>query len=281
MESIKRENLNNNKKLTVMETLEREPKLWMIKLAITIGFIAVIIWSNTSVQYRGIQSNGLAIAKNILTGILTPDFSLLLNFSSEGIPYILLETLAIAFLGTIIGAILAIPMAFISSSNMVPKYVTYIGMTLIAALRTFPPFVYGIMFIRVTGPGPFAGVLTLSLTSIGMIAKLYIEAIEDIDKKILESLDAAGCNTLEKIRYGILPQLMTNFISTTIYRYEINIKNASILGLVGAGGIGAPLVFAMSSYKWNEVGAILFGLIVLVLAVELLSTKIRNKLARG
>lgn len=85
-----------------------------------------------------------------------------------------------------------------------------------------------------------------------MIAKLFIEAIEDLDTKILESLDAAGCNTFEKIRYGILPQLFTNFISTAIYRFEINIKDASVLGLVGAGGIGAPLIFAMNAFNWEK-----------------------------
>lgn len=137
------------------------------------------------------------------------------------------------------------------------------------------------MFIRVTGPGAFAGVLTLSVTSIGMVSKLFIETIEDLDKKILESLDAAGCNAFQKIRYGILPQLFTNFVSTVIYRFEINIKDASTLGLVGAGGIGAPLIFAMNSLSWDEVGAILCGLIVLVLIVEYISTKVRNKLARG
>ena len=137
------------------------------------------------------------------------------------------------------------------------------------------------MFLRVTGPGAFAGVLTVSVVSIGMISKLYIEAIEDLDKRILESLDAAGCNTFEKIRYGILPQLSTDFASTVIYRFEINIKDASTLGLVGAGGIGAPLIFAMNDFNWSKAGAILLGIIILVLIVETISTKLRTKLARG
>ena len=137
------------------------------------------------------------------------------------------------------------------------------------------------MFLRVTGPGAFSGVLTVSVVSIGMISKLYIEAIEDLDKRILESLDAAGCNTFEKIRYGILPQLFTDFASTVIYRFEINIKDASTLGLVGAGGIGAPLIFAMNDFNWSKAGAILLGIIILVLIVETISTKLRTKLARG
>ena len=147
-----------------------------------------------------------------------------------------------------------------------PKWVSSIGLFIIAGLRTFPAFVYGLMFIRVTGPGAFAGVLKVSVISIGMIAKLFIEAIEDLDTKILESLDASGCNTFEKIRYGILNYY--NFISTAIYDL-INIKDASVLGLVGAGGIGAPLIFAMNVLNW-ESWSYSCGLIVLVL-VEILN----------
>ena len=108
---------------------------------------------------------------------------------------------------------------------------------------------------------------------------MFIESIEDLDKRILESLDAAGCTTFQKIRYGILPQLTADFSSTIIYRFDMNLRDATDLGLVG--GIGAPLIFAMSSYRWNEVGAILLGLIVLVLIIEWISAKIRTKLARG
>lgn len=110
------------------------------------------------------------------------------------------------------------------------------------------------MFIRVTGPGPFAGLLTMSLCSIGMISKMFIESIEDLDTKILESLDAAGCTMFQKIRYGILSQLFPDFMSTLIYRFDMNLRDATVLGLVGAGGIGAPLIFAMSAYKWNQDG---------------------------
>lgn len=267
-------------KLTVKKQLENEPNLWIKKL-LTLAFIMVIIgWSLQTIQYNGVKDNGVTIAKNVINGILHPDMDLLFDFS-EGVPALLLETICIALLGSLIGTILAIPLAFLASSNIVPKWVSMITSFVIAAIRTVPAFVYGLMFIKVTGPGPFTGVLTLSVTSIGMVSKMFIEAIEDLDIRILESLDAAGCNTYQKIRYGILPQLFTNFASTAIYRFEINLKDASTLGLVGAGGIGAPLIFAMNAFDWDDVGAILCGLIVLVLVVEVASTKIRNKLARG
>lgn len=266
--------------LTVSKQLEKEPNLWIKKL-LTLAFIMVVVgWSLQTIQYNGVKENGVTIAQNVISGILHPSTSLLFDFA-EGVPALLLETVCIALLGSLIGTVFAIPLAFLASSNIVPKWVSVITSFFIAAIRTFPAFVYGLMFIRVTGPGAFAGVLTLSVTSVGMISKLFIESIEDLDIKILESLDAAGCTTFQKIRYGIFPQLFTNFASTAIYRFEINLKDASTLGLVGAGGIGAPLIFAMNAFNWNDVGAILFGLIVLVLVVEVISTKVRNKLARG
>lgn len=268
-------------KVDIKKQLENEPKLWIVKLLVTAFILSIVIWSANTIEYSGLQESGSAIAGNILKGIVTPDLNFLFDLSTSGVLYLLLQTVCIAILGTIIGAIIAVPLAFLCASNIVPKWLSTIGTLLVAFIRTFPSFVYGLMFIRVTGPGPFAGVLTISVVSIGMITKMYIESIEDLDKKILESLDAAGCTTLQKVRYGILPQLSTDFVSTAIYRFEINIKDASILGLVGAGGIGAPLIFAMNSYRWNQVGSILVGLILLVLIVEFLSTKVRNKLARG
>lgn len=269
-----------NQQLAIKKQLAKEPNTWL-KKALTVAFIiTVIAWSLQTVEYHGVKENGVTIAKNVISGILHLDTKMLFDFQ-EGVPALLLETIGIALLGTLFGTILAIPLSFLAASNIVPKWVSVITSFLIAAIRTFPAFVYGLMFIRVTGPGAFAGVLTLSVTSIGMVSKLFIEAIEDLDIKILESLDAAGCTTFQKIRYGIFPQLFTNFASTAIYRFEICLKDASTLGLVGAGGIGAPLIFAMNAFNWDEVGAILFGLVALVLVVEFASTKIRNKLARG
>ena len=228
---------------------EQRPRRWVFELAVAVVVVALLIWSGSAVETAGTTQNGAVIAWNILAGIFHPDTDLLFNFTTQGVPYLLLETICIAFLGTIVGAIISIPLAFLSASN--------------------------------TGPGAFAGLLTMSLCSVGMVSKMYIEAIEDLDVRVLESLDAAGCTTWQKIRYGILPQLMPNFASTAIYRFDINLRDATVLGLVGAGGIGAPLIFAMNSYRWEEAGAILAGLIVLVLIVEWISTKIRVKLARG
>lgn len=266
---------------TIARAYRSAPKRWIYQLLIALLIAVLMAWSSTTVKLGSTGEGGLAVAGNILSGIFHPDTRLLLTIGTDGVPYLLLETFCIAFLGTVVGAVISLPLSFLSAVNLVPRPVAVIGRGLIAAIRTIPAFVYGLMFIRVTGPGPFAGLLTMSLCSIGMVSKMYIESIEDLDKRILESLDAAGCTTFQKIRYGILPQLMPDFTSTIIYRFDMNLRDATVLGLVGAGGIGAPLIFAMSAYRWNEVGSILLGLIVLVLLIEAISAKIRTKLARG
>jgi len=260
---------------------EQAPKTWYAKILVALVVAALLAWSMSAVRTGNSSGDGLSVAGKIIGGIFNPDTELLFNLTQSGVPYLLLETMCIAFLGTVVGAVWSVPLSFLAASNLVPKPVAWVVRTFIMIVRTIPAFVYGLMFIRVTGPGPFAGLLTMSVCSIGMISKMFIESIEDLDTKILESLDAAGCTMFQKIRYGILSQLFPDFMSTLIYRFDMNLRDATVLGLVGAGGIGAPLIFAMSAYKWNQVGAILAGLIVLILIIEVISTKIRVKLARG
>lgn len=265
----------------IEQAYKDRPRSTVYQIVVSVIVVALIAWSGSAVEFTGGGANGGQIALNILKGIFHPDPKLLFNFTMQGVPYLLLETVCIAFLGTLVGAVLAIPFSFLSATNLMPAPIAWLSRMAIMAIRTVPAFVYGLMFIRVSGPGAFTGLLTMSVCSIGMVSKMYIEAIEDLDIRILESLDACGCNTMQKIRYGILPQLIPNFASTVIYRFDINLRDATVLGLVGAGGIGAPLIFAMNSYRWNEAGAILVGLIVLVLIVEYISTRIRVKLTRG
>jgi phosphonate transport system permease protein len=266
----------------IQETLRKQPNEWGIKLFMFAIVLAIFFVARDFIPYNGVTEQGLLIARNIFNALTNPNQTILFDFvTRDGVPVLIMETAAIAFLGTIFGALISIPFAFLSARNIVPKWIASIGVAIIVVIRTFPAVVYALMFIRVTGPGAFTGVLTLSVASIGMLAKLFAEIIEDLDPGILEALDASGCNTIQKIQYGILPQLMSNFASTTIYRFEINVKYATILGMVGAGGIGAPLIFAISAYRWNDAGALLIGLIIFVLIIEMISTRIRKKLATG
>ena len=273
--------LNADHPLSIEEAYESRPRLWWIYTIVVLIVAALLGWSGTSISYHGLASKGMTIAQGIGYGLIHPDVNLLFNLTNEGVPYQLLQTVAIAVLGTIIGGILAIPFSFLACDKIVPKPVALIFRTVILGIRTIPSLVWALVWIRVTGPNAFCGVVTQSVCSIGMISKMYITAIEDMDVRILESLDAAGCSGFQKIRCGILPQIVPNFISTVIYRFDINMKDATTLGIVGAGGIGAPLIQCITSSRWSMVGAYLFGMVLLMLVIEWVSTRIRNHLTRG
>ena len=270
-----------DKKLTVAEMYANRPRKWVLYLAIVLLIVVMVGWSASDIKFTGLTVTGTEVAKGVLHGVFSPDKALLFGTSDTYVPYLLLQTIAIAVLGTLIGAVLAIPFAFLASFNIMPKPVAYAVRVLILMIRTIPSIVWALMWIRVTGPGAACGVITQSICSIGMISKMYITAIEDLDTHILESLDAMGCTPFQKIRYGVIPQLTASFISTTIYRFDINLKDATTLGIVGAGGIGASLVQCLNSRRWAMVGAFVWGLMVLVLIIELVSTRIRRKLAHG
>lgn len=270
-----------DRKLTVAEMYANRPRKWLLYTGIVLIVVLLVGWSAGDINYTGLTSTGSQVAKGVVSGIFDPDFNLMFGTSDTDVPYLLLQTIAIAVLGTLFGAILAIPFAFLASFNIMPKPVAYVVRVLILMIRTIPSIVWALMWIRVTGPGAACGVITQSVCSIGMISKMYITAIEDLDTHILESLDAMGCTPFQKIRYGVIPQLTASFISTTIYRFDINLKDATTLGIVGAGGIGASLVQCLNSRRWAMVGSFVWGLMVLVLIIELVSTRIRRKLAHG
>ncbi len=270
-----------SEKTRVNEQLNKYPPVWPRFVIAAVTVAVVVFLSRYSIDLKGINSKGLLIAKAALQGLISPNWSMVIDLSTAGLLYMLMETLAIGFLGTLFGLVLALPLAFLASRNICPRWVNFICLTIIAIIRAFPAFMYGIMFVKAVGPGAFAGVLSMTISSVGMLAKLLVEAIEDLNPGIVEALDAAGCTTFEKIRYGIIPQLSSNIVSIVIYRLDINVKNASILGVVGAGGIGAPLIFSIAKQSWHDVSAMLFGLIVLVLILEYFSTKLRRKLSTG
>lgn len=265
----------------IEEMYAKRPNPWLTQVSSFLVVLALVIYSSMGIEYKGIASKGTEVALGIIQGLVRPDPAILFNLTDEGVPFLIAQTLAIAVLGTIFGAILALPISFLSSENIVPKPVAFFFRAFVLLIRTIPALVWALVWIRVTGPGAFCGVVTQAVCSIGMISKMFVTAIEDLDTKILESLDACGCTPFQKIRYGILPQLSANFVSTAIYRFDINLKDATTLGIVGAGGIGAALVQSIASRRWTTVGSFLLVLIIFVLLIEYFSTKIRNRLARG
>lgn len=267
--------------LAIQETYNARPRNWWIYTLVLMIVAIIVGWSANGIDFNGVSEKGSQVAKGIFIGLVTPDTSILFSLDNTAVPFLILETMAIGFLGTIIGAILAIPFSFLASENVVPKPVAFVVRGIVLLIRTVPSLVWALVWIRVTGPGAMCGVLTQGICSIGMMCKMFVNAIEDIDTRILESLDAAGCTTFQKIRHGILPQLTANFISTIIYRFDLNIKDATTLGIVGAGGIGAPLLQCIKTSRWSMVGSYMIGLIIMMLIIEYFSTKIRSKLTGG
>ena len=198
----------------------------------------------------------------------------------EDLISLLLLTLGIAFLGTAIATVLALPITLLSSANLWRScpWVSKAGKSVCNVLRAFPELVYAIIFVKMVGPGPFAGVLAIGVHQIGMLGKLYTEEMEAMEESPVEAMTAVGAGFWQTMFFARIPQLMPIYSSLSLNHFEIAVRSASTLGLVGAGGIGAPLVFAIQARNWDKVSVILMGVIVAVFAINSLAGFIRKKL---
>ena len=238
--------------------------------------VLLILICTLGIQPPGFSHTSVQAVGAMLSGLTRPDWSFFFRTDTSGLGYLLLETVCIALVGTCVGMVLALPLSFLSTSRLMTKPVALLFRAVIMAIRSVPFLIYGLIFIRVSGPGPFTGVLTLGICSVGLLSKRFTEAIEALDFRAYHALEAMGIPLLLRIRYAVLPQIIPAFASAVLYRFDVNIREASVLGLVGAGGIGAPLIFAMNHYAWNEAGAIALGLIILVWVIDLLSAALRR-----
>lgn len=259
----------------IVQKPKKSPYRWLIYAAL----LAVYVWAFSGVPFTGIKETAGTIMKSILTGLFEPDWNYVYLPDGEDLLRGLLDTLAISVLGTIISAVVSFPFAFWAARNMSRfRTVSGSGKVVLSFVRTFPELVMALLFIKAVGPGSFAGVLALGIHSVGMLSKLYAEEIENIDRGPSEALLASGANRLQLLWFAVLPQVLPSFLSYTLYRFEINVRSATILGFIGAGGIGTPLIFALSTRHWDRVGIILLGIIVMITIIDLISGAIRRKL---
>ena len=189
----------------------------------------------------------------------------------------LFETVEIAFLGTIFGALIALPLALLASRNLFRKRFTTPARIILAAVRTMPSLLLALVFVIMVGPGPFAGVLATALYSIGYLGKLHYEAIEGIHPSPLEALSGIGTSRLQLIRFVVLPEAANTLLSQLLFMFEYNIRASSILGFVGAGGIGFYIMGYMRLLQYDKVLTLLLVLFVVVLVIDYISTKVRDK----
>ncbi len=193
---------------------------------------------------------------------------------------LLLDTVLIAYLGTLIGAVGALLTGFLAAANLAPgKALRWSVKRLFEFCRTVPDLVFAMMFVSAFGLGPLPGILAIGIHTFGTLGKLFTEAIENIDMRPVEGVRSTGSRFVEIVRFGALPQVMSTFASYTLLRFEINVRSGSVVGLVGAGGIGQDLFVAIRKFYYTDVSAILLMIIVCVFIIDLVTERIRHRLS--
>jgi phosphonate transport system permease protein len=186
------------------------------------------------------------------------------------------ESLQVAVWGTIFGVILALPVCVFAARNLSPHPAIFHALRqVLNVMRGINEIILALIFVAAVGLGPFAGVLAIALHGAGMLGKFFAEAIEEIDEGPLDALRAAGAGTLQRIVFGVLPQVLPTWIGVVLYRFETNIRVSTVLGMVGAGGIGFELISSMKLFAYEDTAACVIVILVLVLAADLLSSKLR------
>ena len=188
------------------------------------------------------------------------------------------DTLNIATLGTVLALIIAVPVAFCAARNTTPDHyvVRPLALLVIVSSRSINSLIWALMLVAIIGPGVLAGVIAIGLRSIGFCAKLLYEAIEEIDENQVEAVTATGASRPQVLVYGIVPQIMPAFAGISVFRWDINIRESTVLGLVGAGGIGIQLDASISNLAWTQVSLILLVILATVIVSEWVSAKIRH-----
>ena len=188
------------------------------------------------------------------------------------------DTLNIATLGTMIALVLAVPVAFLAAHNTTPSrlFIRPIALLIIVATRSINSLIWALLLIAIIGPGVFAGVIAIAIRSIGFCAKLLYEAIEEIDASQVEAITATGASRWQVMAYGIVPQILPAFAGVAVFRWDINIRESTVLGLVGAGGIGLQLSASLNVLAWPQVSLILLVILFAVVISEWVSAKVRG-----
>lgn len=241
--------------------------------------LALFVWAVSGLHFTGIQPTTWIFTKNIIKGLFHPDWGYVYLPDGEDLIRGIVLTLAIAFLGTIVSALICIPFVFWAASNLSgSRLFSGSGKLILSIVRTIPEVIMALIFIKAVGPNPFAGVLALGVHSVGMLGKLNAEAVENMDMGPTEAMTACGANRMKTLAFAVVPQVIPEFLSFIIYRFEINLRSATLLGIIGAGGIGTPLIFAINSRGWPRVGIILIGIVVTVSIIDYISGYLRKRI---
>lgn len=188
------------------------------------------------------------------------------------------QTIQMALWGTFLAIIVAVPLGLLGSSNIAPAWIQQPVRRVLDLIRSIPDLVVAVIFITAVGLGPFAGVMAMMFNTGGVLAKLFSEAVEAIDKGPVEGVRATGAGRLQEIIWGVIPQVAPLWTSYALYRFESNSRAATVLGLIGAGGIGQVLIDSTNTFRYGETGCIVLVIVVAVSGIDLLSQAIRSRL---
>ncbi|MBL6958513.1 MAG: phosphonate ABC transporter, permease protein PhnE [Rhodospirillales bacterium] len=269
--------------MTPAEHAAKHPEIWrkysprqsLVRYAWLVGIVFVAVWSlrNLDIPWHYFLDAHVQIA-DLLTRMYPPAWG-----HTGEVFEPLLETIHIATLGTIVTYVIALPIAFLAARNTTYNSVTwFIGRFILVSSRSINTIVWALIFVAIFGPGPVAGIWAIAFRSIGFMGKLIAEAIEEIDQGAIEAIEATGASRLQILLTGVLPQVLPVIIGTTVYRWDINIRESTVLGFVGAGGIGIQLYSSINLFAWQEVTVMLIGIFAIVIVSEFVSAAVRARI---
>ena len=256
-----------------LTALARPPRRSLLEALAWAGFCAVLLWAWYGAEMRPLDLvRDAGNMRRFAADFFPPNFTDWRIYVRE-----MVVTLHIALWGTVLAILCAIPCGLLSAANIAPAWVCQPMRRLMDAFRAINELVFAMLFIVAVGLGPFAGVLALWVHTTGILAKLFAEAVEAIDPHPVEGVRATGARSLEEVLYGVIPQVVPFWVSYSLYRFESNVRSASVVGMVGAGGIGVVLLEAIRSFQYAETCAIMIILIVVVSLTDLFSAWVRKR----
>jgi phosphonate transport system permease protein len=242
---------------------------WGRAAAIALVLYIVYAGAQLEVSWERVET-GLDNASRFFSRLFPPNF-----MRWELLVRGLEESLEIAILASTLGILLALPIGLAAARNLMPVWTTWPARLLIVSARSFHPVIVAILFVKAVGFGALAGILALTVASIGFIGKLFTEAIEEISDKQVEAIRATGASFASVLAFGVLPQVFSRFIGFATYQLDSNLRNSTMVGIVGAGGIGGTLFAAFQRFDYDYVCAILISIITLIMIGEILATAVR------
>jgi phosphonate transport system permease protein len=237
--------------------------------------IAVMIWSAKGVGLSLAELlRGLPWIWDLVSRMLPPNWAF---FGRLVRP--LIETAQIALWGTLLAVLLALPLCFLAARNLSPSLaVFHLTRQALNALRGINEIIFALIFVAAVGLGPFAGVLALSVHGAGMLGKFFAEAVEEIDAGPVEALRATGARPAAVAVFGVLPQVIPSWIASVLYRFEVNLRAATILGMIGAGGIGFELVSSLKLFQYQDTATCVLVILAMVMTADYLSSRLRARI---